>query len=293
MYIYSMATNWILIPIICIYTLISSHIFLTGKLDCYSLRLWTACGLCRCCRASGFAELTSRQVTQGNEPRLRITIFGSQRTQITDPRAATTHCSEELKCAGSYTDRPTWRAKNRPALLRTISQYANTLSMKLSQELGCSTLNNNDKKIQLKNRMVLFDCRLKIVHTTLILMGDRSCFALGVSSCRQVSWGIRYQDRRKKTFSGEPIILTLTSLHLIIVSFTLKHTALSPFISETQTDLTEWPRHQQNKINQGIRMHFCCLSSHYYSWAKHCTAQLKHQLTESESIMLFQNTLLL
>ncbi|KAG7225017.1 hypothetical protein INR49_014472 [Caranx melampygus] len=36
-----------------------------------------------CCSASGFAQLTSRQVTRGNEPRLRITIFGSQ---TPDPR---------------------------------------------------------------------------------------------------------------------------------------------------------------------------------------------------------------
>lgn len=39
--------------------------------------LWAVCGLCRCCSASptALAQLTSDQVTRGNKPRFRITIF--------------------------------------------------------------------------------------------------------------------------------------------------------------------------------------------------------------------------
>lgn len=53
-------------------------------------------------------------------------------------------------------------------------------------------------KESIKNLTVVSHLSFKITLTTLILMGDKSCFALGVSSCRQVSWGSRGKFKIKK-----------------------------------------------------------------------------------------------
>lgn len=165
--------------------------FPQGKItDCYSLRLWTVCGLCRCCSASStdFAQLTSDQVTQGNKPRFRITIFSS----FSVPWAATTQRNDKLKRAWTYTQTDSHeKLKTETALRATMSQYANTVNMRVSQALGCAAFSKSralkKKKKKINSRISRLCWIFKITPTTLILIGDRSCFALGVSSCRQVS----------------------------------------------------------------------------------------------------------
>ncbi len=179
--------TWIFIVFFYSHTHLITH-FPPGKItDCYSLRLWTGCGLCRCCSASptDFAQLTSDQVTRGNKPRFIITIFSS----FSDPSAAATQQNDKLKRAWTYAQTDSHeKLKTETALRATMSQYANIVNMRVSQALGCAAFSKTRALKKKINSRISWLCWIfKITPTTLILIGDRSCFALGVPSCRQVS----------------------------------------------------------------------------------------------------------
>lgn len=103
-------------------------------------RLWAVCGLCRCCSASptALAQLTSDQVTRGNKPRFRITIFSPFRTPGLRPY------SEWKTQVGMSLDRLTWKAKNRTVLCRRVRIHRELVRLQRFHRITAPSLDENN-----------------------------------------------------------------------------------------------------------------------------------------------------
>lgn len=136
--------------------------FPQGKItDCYSLRLWTVCGLCRCCSASPTdpsdewpGDTRQQDTLQKHNFRLPLRPLGWDHT---------------VECKNSSVQEQTQRQtheeklKTETALRATMSQYANTVNMRVSQALGCAAFSKTRvlKKINSRTSWLCWISSLK------------------------------------------------------------------------------------------------------------------------------------
>lgn len=106
------------------------------------------------------------------------------------PWAASTQRNEKPRRAWTYgTDTDLHEElKTEPPCVPPCHNTPTQPMWRVSQASGCAALRERKNTGALRGiNLGISDLQFKITPTTLILIGDRSCFALGVSSCRQVS----------------------------------------------------------------------------------------------------------
>lgn len=144
---------------------------------------WMLCEFCRCWILQ--VHLTQSLLSHASQSQFLA-------PSVTPPGCDHTAKWEKKSNLSEYViETPRWKAK----IHATTLQNSNTVNISyLSIKQWYISLKNKSRAIE-KNKIWF-----NITPTTLILIGDKSCFAFGVSSCRQVSYGDQRKVQQRKWF---------------------------------------------------------------------------------------------